>query len=200
MMLLFVLLTLVLPHNISSSEIAKDIQVVENNTTIIISKIYQKFNTTRSIHLDSLPIHKPLDNIHITSDYGNRRHPIIHRRLFHTGIDLHGKMGTPVYTTADGVVIKVKASRFGYGNRVIIRHAGGYSTLYAHLSSILVKEGQQVKRGETIGRIGSTGRSTGPHLHYEVRLNGHHIDPLFFTYDNKEERSVRAYQTYLSIL
>ncbi|MEN2766835.1 M23 family metallopeptidase [Ornithinibacillus xuwenensis] len=111
-----------------------------------------------------------------SSDYGVRSDPLNSSEAFHTGVDIRGYYGTPVYATADGTV--TMAEYYGsYGNAIRIRHSGTYQTLYGHLSSIDVEVGDVVKKGDTIGTIGSTGRSTGPHLHYEVVKNGEPIDP-----------------------
>jgi murein DD-endopeptidase MepM/ murein hydrolase activator NlpD len=113
----------------------------------------------------------------VTSGFGYRMHPIFHVRKLHTGVDLHAGMGTPIHAAAAGTVI-FAGWRGGYGKCVIISHGGGLATLYGHQSEILVAEGQKVKRGEVIGKVGSTGYSTGPHLHFEVRVNGSPVDPL----------------------
>lgn len=111
-----------------------------------------------------------------TSGFGLRRHPIFGIRRMHTGVDIGASRGAAVAAAADGRVIY--AGWFGgYGKIVIIDHGGGISTLYAHLSQILTDEGQRVRRGQIVGRVGSTGYSTGPHLHFEVRVNGRPIDP-----------------------
>ena len=108
----------------------------------------------------------------VSSEFGMRDHPITGERKMHTGIDLAVDHGTPVIASADGQ-IEFAARRGGYGNLVIIDHLNGYKTRYGHLSKILVTEGDHVKRGDTIALVGSTGDSTGPHLHYEVRIIDH---------------------------
>jgi len=113
----------------------------------------------------------------ITSGYGWRIHPITRRRQFHTGVDIAAPYGTPVKAGGDGRVIDT-GWHGGYGNAVIIDHGNRVSTVYAHLSSIGVAEGTLVKAGDVIGRVGTTGFSTGPHLHFEVRVNGAHVDPF----------------------
>ncbi len=129
-------------------------------------------------NLRGLPIGYPVLG-NITSTYGLRKNPFGRGYEFHTGIDIEAPQGTPVRATADGVV--VLADRFGnYGKTVIIKHPTGYSTLYAHLSRIEVHNGQRIRAGQTIGRVGSTGRSTGPHLHYEVILDNKALDPMKF--------------------
>lgn len=113
----------------------------------------------------------------VVSKYGMRRHPILKKNKMHTGIDIDAKSGASIVAANDGVVILAK-SQSGYGNTVIIDHGGGITTLYAHCSKILVKEGAEVKAGDNIAKVGSTGLSTGPHLHFEVRVDGVTKDPL----------------------
>jgi murein DD-endopeptidase MepM/ murein hydrolase activator NlpD len=112
-----------------------------------------------------------------TSGFGLRRHPIFRVRRMHTGVDIGAPRGAPVHAASDGRVIYTGWFG-GYGKIVVIDHGGGVSTLYAHLSQILTREGRDVHKGDLIGRVGSTGYSTGPHLHFEVRINGRPIDPL----------------------
>jgi len=115
----------------------------------------------------------------ITSGYGYRTHPIYHVRKLHTGIDIAASYGASIHAAAGGTV--VFAGRWGgYGNCVIIDHGGGLATLYGHCSSISVSEGQEVRQGQTIAAVGSTGLSTGPHLHFETRRNGRPVDPSGF--------------------
>ena len=112
----------------------------------------------------------------ITSPFGNRRGPFTGRIEFHSGIDLGNSHGSTIYATADGTV-STAAYRGGYGNLVIIEHDYGFTTYYAHMSRIAVKLWQKVEKGQVIGYVGSTGNSTGPHLHYEVRLRGTPVNP-----------------------
>lgn len=124
----------------------------------------------------SVPSRMPVDGVTLTSGYGMRNHPILRTRRAHKGVDLAGPTGTPVYATADGLV--ARAERFGsYGKYIQIEHGGKLQTRYAHLSGYAVRGGQRVRKGQLIGFIGSTGRSTGPHLHYEVRVAGEAVDP-----------------------
>ncbi len=113
----------------------------------------------------------------LTSGFGWRRHPLGLRWRHHAGIDLDGVPGDPVWAASEGTVLVV-AEVPTYGRFVELDHGFGVSTLYAHLDEALVKVGQRVERGRPIGRLGNTGRSTGPHLHFEVRLDGHAVDPL----------------------
>ena len=112
----------------------------------------------------------------VTSRYGSRRHPVTGRTQIHEGIDLAAPTGTPIVATADGVVL-FGGSRAGYGRTVIINHGYGFQTLYGHASKIAVRVGQRVKRGQVIAYVGSSGVSTGSHLHYEVRVSGKPVNP-----------------------
>lgn len=120
------------------------------------------------------PLLKPL---HKLSGFGYRMHPILKRRKLHTGIDIGGALNTPIRATGNGTVVRVQKKNTGYGYNIIIDHGYGYKTLYAHLNKINVTVGQEVARGEVIGLMGTTGRSTGVHLHYEVVKNGIKVNP-----------------------
>ena len=128
--------------------------------------------------LNSLPTFWPTKGI-IESGYGNRLHPIYKKYQPHTGVDIGGKKGNPIYAAASGTVIAAGKSG-GYGYMVDIDHGNGLVTRYAHCSKILVKKWQKVKVGEKIAEVGSTGVATGPHLHFEIVLNGEPIDPTIF--------------------
>lgn len=114
------------------------------------------------------------------SGFGYRIHPIYKIAKMHTGMDFNAALGTPIYATGDGVVERADAEASGYGNHVVINHGFGYETLYGHMSKILVVPGQQVKRGEIIGEVGSTGTSSGMHVHYEVIRNGTKVNPVSY--------------------
>jgi murein DD-endopeptidase MepM/ murein hydrolase activator NlpD len=132
--------------------------------------------TAPQIAAVSVPAGTPLASATLTSDYGMRTHPVLGGRRDHKGVDLAQPMGTPVYATADGIVSM--AERYSsYGNYIQIEHGGELQTRYAHLSGYAVAAGEQVRKGQLIGFVGSTGRSTGPHLHYEVRVAGEAVDP-----------------------
>lgn len=137
--------------------------------------------------LASIPSIIPIANedlTRISSGYGMRHHPILKILMMHYGQDFTAKTGTEIYATGNGVVKSVKRSSRGYGNHIIIDHGYGYETLYAHLSKFNVRKGQKIKRGEVIGYVGNTGRSTAPHLHYEVMKNGKKINPVNFYYND----------------
>lgn len=126
-----------------------------------------------------MPFAKPVNGLRLTSGFGTRRDPINGRRSLHTGIDFAGPRGTPILAPADGTVVYVGTQR-GYGRAVKIRHANGFETFYAHLNRATVRVGQTVRRGQKIAELGNTGRSTGPHLHYEVHYNSRPVNPLKF--------------------
>ncbi len=118
----------------------------------------------------------PSSYTNVTSGYGNRMHPTLHVYKMHTGIDISAPNGTNIYAAGDGTVIYA-GWLSGYGNSVIVNHGGGVTTLYGHMSSIAASSGDVVSAGDTIGYVGSTGYSTGNHLHFEVRENGSHVNP-----------------------
>ena len=122
-------------------------------------------------------LRSPVDFRRISSRFGKRHHPTLKRTKLHTGVDYAASRGTPVRATGDGKIIH-RARKGGYGKTIIIRHGNKYSTLYAHLSSYNRKAVGRVKQGQVIGYVGTTGRSTGPHLHYEFRVHGRHRNPL----------------------
>ena len=125
------------------------------------------------------------DNYKLLSHFGYRYDPVYKNTVkMHEGIDLVGAVGTNIRATGDGVVRIAEISGRGYGNEIVIDHGFGYTTRYAHLSKILVHPGQKVNRGEIIGKLGSTGKSTGPHLHYEVRKNNVPLNPVNFFYQD----------------
>jgi len=125
----------------------------------------------------AVPSSMPLAGARMSSGYGMRDHPVLRKRARHSGVDLAAPTGTPVYATADGYV--GRANRFGsYGLFVKIDHGADLETRYAHMSRLAVNTGERVMKGDVIGYVGSTGRSTGPHLHYEVRVNGVAVNPI----------------------
>jgi len=121
-----------------------------------------------------------------TSGFGMREHPIFHTQRAHKGVDYAAPTGTPVISVADGVVVESGLSG-GFGNMVVVQHNARQSTVYAHLSKVAVRKGQAVKQGENLGAVGSTGWATGPHLHFEFRINGRHVDPLTLAQQGSSE-------------
>jgi murein DD-endopeptidase MepM/ murein hydrolase activator NlpD len=130
--------------------------------------------------IDAIPVRRPTaGEADITSSFGVRLDPFLRQPAMHTGIDFRGDAGDPVHATAAGRVVQAERNG-GYGQMVEIDHGNGLVTRYAHLSAIAVSNGAAVAPGDLIGRIGSTGRSTGPHLHYEIRMQGEASDPQRF--------------------
>jgi murein DD-endopeptidase MepM/ murein hydrolase activator NlpD len=136
----------------------------------------------------SIPSRMPLEDARMSSNFGMRTHPVLGGRRNHAGIDLAAPTGTPVYATADGIVSR--ADWFSsYGLYISIEHGGELQTRYAHLSRLAVGEGQRVRKGEIIGYVGSTGRSTGPHLHYEVRIAGAAVNPIPYMVESEARQA-----------
>ena len=137
--------------------------------------------------LSATPAIQPISNkdlSRIASGFGYRIDPIYKTVKMHAGLDFTAPQGTPIYATADGVIKTAANTSNGYGNHVIINHGYGYETLYGHMVRIKARAGQRVNRGDLIGYVGSTGKSTGPHCHYEVHKNGQKIDPAYFFYND----------------
>ncbi len=179
-----------------NGDLIKDIAVKVDKLKkqmVIQSKSYDQIadmvkNQTKM--LASIPSIQPVPNKkleHMASGYGYRIDPIYKITEFHKGMDFTAPIGTEVHVTGDGVVETVNYSFEGYGNEIVVNHGYGYRTRYAHLSKFNVKPGQKVVRGDVIGRIGSTGKSTGPHLHYEVMKNGNVLNPVYFYYNDLKD-------------
>jgi len=137
--------------------------------------------------LASIPAIQPVSNRdldRIASGFGMRIDPVYGTPKWHKGLDFTAPQGTPIYATGNGTVTDASFAQGGFGNHVIINHGYGYETLYGHMVRMKVREGQKVKRGELIGWVGSTGKSTGPHCHYEVHVNGVEVDPVYFFYND----------------
>lgn len=158
--------------------------------TYVQSKSYDELATmikNKEEMLASIPAIQPVSNKdlkRIASGFGMRIDPVYKTPRMHTGLDFTAETGTPVYATGDGTVEVAGPQGDGYGNKVLIKHGYGYETLYGHNSKVLVRAGQKVKRGQTIALVGSTGKSTGPHCHYEVWKNGTKIDPVNYFFND----------------
>ena len=143
-----------------------------------------RLTKSKETWLASMPAILPLLNrahYKLTSHFGVRFDPVYkNTKKMHEGIDLTSAVGTEIHATGDAVVKEIEMSGRGYGNQIILDHGFGYTTRYAHLSKVLVQRGQKISRGEIIGKVGSTGKSVGPHLHYEVRRNNIAINPVNF--------------------
>lgn len=143
----------------------------------------EKLINNQEAKLASIPAIQPVSNKQlnrIASGYGMRIDPVYGTPKMHKGLDFTAPQGTPIYATGDGTVVVAERADGGYGNHVEINHGYGYQTLYGHMVRIKVARGQKVKRGEVIGWVGSTGKSTGPHCHYEVKINGNQVNPVYF--------------------
>jgi murein DD-endopeptidase MepM/ murein hydrolase activator NlpD len=135
----------------------------------------------------AIPAIQPIANkelIALASGFGMRIHPVYKVKKMHAGIDFAATIGTPIYATADGKVDYTQVSFSGYGKMIEIDHGFGYRTRYAHMHGFVVKQGQQVKRGELIGYVGDTGLSTAPHLHYEVMINRAQVNPVHYFFND----------------
>jgi murein DD-endopeptidase MepM/ murein hydrolase activator NlpD len=146
-----------------------------------------KLISNQSEKLASMPAIQPVSNKQlnrIASGFGMRIDPVYGTPKMHKGLDFTAPQGTPIYATGNGVVKIAGYSEGGYGNHVVINHGYGYETLYGHMVKVKARAGQRVKRGEVIGWVGNTGKSTGPHCHYEVHINGEEVNPVFFFYND----------------
>ncbi|MBN1118946.1 MAG: M23 family metallopeptidase [Bacteroidales bacterium] len=203
-------------QNLENLENADIVINVKKQLDMIMKKIYVQsvsydevidLAKNKEAMLAGIPAIQPISNKDLkrtASGWGYRIHPIYKIRKFHYGMDFTAPLGTDIYATGDGTVIEVESSRRGYGNKVIIDHGFGYKTLYAHMNSFNVKQGQIVKRGDVIGSVGNTGLSTAPHLHYEVSLNNKKVNPVNYyfndltpeEYERMIELSLKSGQTF----
>jgi murein DD-endopeptidase MepM/ murein hydrolase activator NlpD len=163
-------------------QIKTDILTLRTQTQLNSYKELWKLAQEKEARRASIPAISPVKNPSIISGFGMRYHPVYKILKQHTGVDILGKRGTPIYATADGVVTDDPEGYSGYGITVFINHGRGYQTLYAHLSKKTVKIGKKVKRGELIGYMGSSGLATGVHLHYEVIKNGIKVNPVHYIF------------------
>ena len=151
----------------------------------------ERLASNKAALLEAIPSIQPIKNKDLTrmaSGFGYRNDPFTKKRRFHWGMDFTAKKGVPVYATGNGVVKRADNRASGYGNHIRIDHGFGYVSLYAHLSKYNVRRGQKVKRGDLIGFVGNTGRSAGPHLHYEIFKDKKRINPLNFYYGNLSQK------------
>ena len=147
-----------------------------------VSKLYKTVDDVAYYRevMKSVPIGRPVWNTIISSYYGARSDPMKKKKSYHKGLDLAGRSGNKISVQANGRVVRSEYNKGGYGNIVEIDHGNGFVTKYAHLKKSYVKKGQHIEAGQAIGELGSTGRSTGPHLHYEILYRGKDVDPLPF--------------------
>ncbi len=173
--------------------IGKDLAAQLNNLDARITYQYTSYSSIEKLiknqgaKLSSIPAIQPVSNKQlnrIASGFGMRIDPVYGTPKMHKGLDFTAPQGTPIYATGDGTISVAGYSEGGYGNHVEINHGYGYETLYGHMVKIKVRQGQKVARGEVIGWVGSTGKSTGPHCHYEVHINGNPVDPVYFFYND----------------
>ena len=168
---------------------AKRIDVLSSQLYVQSKSFDEIYNMAKnkSEMLSCIPAIMPVkgtDIYRISSHYGHRTDPFYKVTKFHGGIDFSGPVGLGIYATGDGVVTKIESNKSGYGNNIVVDHGYGYKTRYAHLHSFSVKKGDKVKRGQEIGKMGNTGKSTAPHLHYEVIKNNKTVNPINFFYND----------------
>ena len=182
-----------LVQSMSEQDLVQNLTNELNNLTLRVAyqeksyKDIDKLINNKAKLLAAIPAIQPVSNkdlSRIASGFGYRVDPVYKVTKFHAGLDFTAPQGTPIYATADGVVKEAGFDNGGYGNHVVINHGYGYETLYGHMYRIKTRRGQSVKRGEVIGYVGSTGKSTGPHCHYEVHKSGTPVDPVYFFYND----------------
>lgn len=182
-----------LVQSIGESELVNGLTEQINNLSLRLAYQAKSFTAISDMVknkeklLLAIPAIQPVSNKDLTriaSGFGYRIDPVYKVTKFHAGLDFTAPIGTPIYATADGVVREASFNAGGYGNHVVINHGYGYQTLYGHMYKIKAHTGQSVKRGEVIGYVGSTGKSTGPHCHYEVHKNGPPVDPIYYFYND----------------
>ena len=178
---------------------AEDVEKLIEKIEIESKSLDEVFRSAgvKDANLSSMPVLKPVADKYVNrlaSGYGTRFHPILKVNKMHKGLDFAASTGTPIYATGDGSV-KVSEFNSGYGNMVVLKHGNGYESLYAHMSRSKVRNGQKVKRGDVIGYVGSTGLSTGAHLHYEIHKNGEAVDPVMYFYNDVDpDDFIKIYQ------
>jgi murein DD-endopeptidase MepM/ murein hydrolase activator NlpD len=180
-------------QSLSNTELIENMRNQLNNLSLRMSFQSQSFvEVTTMVKnkeklLRAIPAIQPISNKNmkrVASGFGYRIDPLYKDFRLHAGLDFSAPTGTPIYATSDGVVQQAGFSTDGYGNKVVINHGYGFQTLYAHMVRVKAKPGQSVKRGEVIGYVGSTGKSTGSHLHYEVIKRGAKVDPVYYFFND----------------
>ncbi len=161
------------------SQLEREVKLEKESYQSLLQTFYRKQDS-----IQYLPALRPVIHGVISSPFGMRFHPVYRVMRFHEGVDISSPVGTPVYASADGIV-RFTGYNGGYGKMIILNHKYGFETRYGHLSKIVVRRGQKVKRGEKIGEVGNTGISTAPHLHYEVLLRGKHLNPAHYFFDDQ---------------
>ncbi|SHE72575.1 M23 family metallopeptidase [Flavisolibacter ginsengisoli] len=180
-------------ERMSGNELVRSISLTLNNLKSRIAAQKSSYNEIAGLInnkeklLAATPAIQPVSNKdlnRIASGFGYRIDPIYKTVKMHAGLDFTAAQGTPIYATANGVIKTAGNTGNGYGNHVVINHGYGYETLYGHMVRVKARVGQRVERGDLIGYVGSTGKSTGPHCHYEVHKNGQKLDPVYFFYND----------------
>ncbi|PJZ69949.1 peptidase M23 [Leptospira perolatii] len=156
----------------------RSVRVSMEKNKSLMESVYDFLDSRYGV-MNSLPFGEPLFSYNLTSYYGMRRSPTFGYMEFHDGVDLANVPGTPIYSTGDGRIFRAVHSSRGYGNHIVVQHANGYYSLYGHCTKILVRDGENVRKGQLIATVGSTGNVTGPHLHYEVWVgDSNRTDPM----------------------
>jgi len=180
-------------QSLSNTALIENMRNQLNNLSLRMSFQVQSFTEITAMVknkeklLRAIPAIQPVSNKNlkrVASGFGYRIDPLYKDSRLHPGLDFSAPTGTPIYATADGEVQIAGFNTDGYGNKVVINHGYGFQTLYAHMVRVIARVGQSIKRGEVIGYIGSTGKSTGPHLHYEVIKRGTKVDPVYYFYND----------------
>lgn len=179
---------------------AKRLDILSKQTVVQSRSLdeIERLAANKAALLEAIPSIQPIKNQDLTrmaSGYGYRIDPFTKKRRFHYGMDFSAKRGTPVYATGNGIVKRADNRSSGYGRHIRIDHGFGYVSLYAHLNKYNVRRGQRVKRGDIIGYVGNTGRSVGPHVHYEIFKDNKKINPLNFYYGNLSQKEFDALLT-----
>jgi murein DD-endopeptidase MepM/ murein hydrolase activator NlpD len=182
-----------LVQSMGESELVKSISTQLNNLSLLSAYQERSFAEINGLIknkervLASIPAIQPVSNKNLdrlSSGFGFRIDPVYKVLKAHMGLDFTAPTGTPIYASADGRIKDAGFNTGGFGNRVVISHGNGYETTYAHMVRVKARVGEMVKRGAVIGYVGNTGKSTGPHCHYEVHLNGRPVDPIFYFYSD----------------